>query len=349
MGLFKKLGRFFKGSGRETETNLESVDLDEYDIGEEAELSHHLSQIVDATFEMEDLKREYQLVTSYFSDIQKIEQMSPAMRSQIEDDTRKILMLEDNRKTFQQQTARLHPDVYALMSRREEEVPEGIEKLSDLEDMRSKIRRDLEYLEGEKGSIEYHMEQDQSTMGKLRAIAIIIGILIVLVIGFFFLLQSQTGDSYATYWVIATFVGITSELIIFLVYNSKAAEIRKNAMMKNRAISLQNKVKIKWLNNINTLDFLYAKFEVNSAKELSYNWEQYRLMVEEEKQYQKNTGDLHVYQEEFVATLRKAGVWDTELWLSQMQALIDPREMVEVKHTLNTRRQKLREQMQVKE
>ena len=36
---------------------------------------------------------------------------------------------------------------------------------------------------------------------------------------------------------------------------------------------------------------------------------------------------------------------DPEIWTKQSAALIDPREMVEVKHSLNVRRQKLREQI----
>ena len=40
---------------------------------------------------------------------------------------------------------------------------------------------------------------------------------------------------------------------------------------------------------------------------------------------------------------------DAEIWLQQIPALLDNREMVEVKHSLNVRRQKLREQMKQNE
>ena len=36
---------------------------------------------------------------------------------------------------------------------------------------------------------------------------------------------------------------------------------------------------------------------------------------------------------------------DREIWFSQAKALIDPSEMVEVRHGLNVRRQRLREQL----
>ena len=96
-------------------------------------------------------------------------------------------------------------------------------------------------------------------------------------------------------------------------------------------------MKIKWLNNTNSLDYLYAKFEVNTQKELAYDWEQYQAMVAEEEQYQRNTGDLRVYQEELLDILQDAGVRDADIWLKQLAALVDKREMVEVKHSLNVR------------
>ena len=40
---------------------------------------------------------------------------------------------------------------------------------------------------------------------------------------------------------------------------------------------------------------------------------------------------------------------DAEIWLQQIPALLDNREMVEVKHSLIVRRQKLREQMKQNE
>ena len=88
---------------------------------------------------------------------------------------------------------------------------------------------------------------------------------------------------------------------------------------------------------------------MNTQKELSYDWEQYCKIREEEQKYRKNMADLNVYQEEVLTGLKKAGVYDAEIWLQQLEALVDKREMVEVKHSLNVRRQKLRERMKQNE
>ena len=50
---------------------------------------------------------------------------------------------------------------------------------------------------------------------------------------------------------------------------------------------------------------------------------------------------------QLVETLRAAGVKDAEIWMYQTEALLDEKEMVEVRHHLNTRRQKIRERLEI--
>lgn len=348
MSIFSKLGRLFKSKEPEENKELESMEIRE-EQGDESELTHHLKQIVDSTYEMEDLKREYELVTSYFSDIQKIEQMPENQRYMLEEDARKILKLEENRRSLQNAPKRIAADRYKLLLRLETEVSDAIERLKELEDMRGKIKRDLEYLEGEKGALQYEEEELRRKQVTIRNIAIILGILTALSIITFLTVNMQFGVDLTVAGAVIAIVVIVIEFFLVMSHYRTETE-RKLAYQKhNRAIVLQNKVKIKWLNNINSLDYLYAKFEVNSGKELKYNWEQYQLMQEEEKQYRQSSGDLKVYQDELIANLQQANVYDCMIWLQQVIALVDKREMVEVKHSLNVRRKRLREQMKQNE
>lgn len=348
MGLFKRLGDIFKRNKADEDRDLESMGADE-PLTDESELTHHMSQIIDATYEMEDLKREYELVTSYFTDIQKIEQMPDGQRFVLEDDARKILMLEESRKALKETPRRVSSDKYQLLTRLEVEIPDAIEEMKELENMRGKIKRDLEYLEGEKGALEYQEEDLKDKQLTIRRAAIVLGTLAALSIVTFLWINIQFGiDLVAAGAIIAIVVLIIEFLLVMNHYRIDGE--RKLAYRKhNRAIVLQNKVKIKWLNNTNHLDYLYAKYEVNSRKELAYNWEQYQLMREEERKLRQSTGDLKVYQEEIISNLQRAGVNDCMVWLQQVIAFVDKREMVEVKHSLNVRRQRLREQMQQNE
>lgn len=346
MGLWKRLGRLVKRSEEEQKQELESMsDAEQESLTEQAELSHHLEVIVDSTFEMEDLKREYELVTSYFSDIQKIEQMEEGSLRKLEEDAGKILMLEEKNTNIQQMPKQLPPDRYRLVHRLEEEIPKAIQRLEELEGMRGKIKRDLEYLEGEKGALKYEEEELQHKQMILRNAAIALGVILVLTVVACLVITMQLDAELTVPGAAAAAVLLITEFFLFMGYNDANTECSLCFQKHNRAIQLQNKVKIKWLNNTNNLDYLYAKYEVNTQKELAYDWEQYCRIREAEQKYQKNMADLNVYQEEVLASLKRAGVYDSEIWLQQLAALVDKREMVEVKHSLNVRRQKLRDRM----
>ena len=68
-------------------------------------------------------------------------------------------------------------------------------------------------------------------------------------------------------------------------------------------------------------------------------------MVSDALKYSKTNKDLRFFKEQLINKLRKIGVSDAEVWTRQTNALIDRREMVEITHGLNVRRQKLREKL----
>ena len=117
----------------------------------------------------------------------------------------------------------------------------------------------------------------------------------------------------------------------------------------NKAIGLLNKVKIKCVNCTNTLEYMYAKYQVKDAAELDYIIRQYEKMKKDERSYRANTSDLNLAAEELEILLKKIHVKDSSIWTKQAEAILNPKEMVEVKHSLNVRRQKLRDQMEANE
>jgi hypothetical protein len=74
-------------------------------------------------------------------------------------------------------------------------------------------------------------------------------------------------------------------------------------------------------------------------------WEEYVRVKDESRRYQSNTQLLEFYNNELSNTLRKFSITDSDIWIYQPSALLDNKEMVEVRHRLNVRRQKLRERI----
>lgn len=114
----------------------------------------------------------------------------------------------------------------------------------------------------------------------------------------------------------------------------------------NKIILLQNKVKIRYINNTNLLDYLYVKYEVPSAEALEKMWKQYLAEKDERVKMEQVMSDLEFHQNELVKLLKRYRLFDPIIWIHQADAILDSKEMVEVRHNLIVRRQRLRKQME---
>ena len=74
-------------------------------------------------------------------------------------------------------------------------------------------------------------------------------------------------------------------------------------------------------------------------------WAQYDTMNKDAMRYTQANNDFRVYCDQLVKTLERIGLRDPLVWPKQTNALIDRREMVEIKHSLNMRRQSIREKL----
>ena len=114
----------------------------------------------------------------------------------------------------------------------------------------------------------------------------------------------------------------------------------------NKLVLLHNTVKIRYVNNTNLLEYLYVKYDVNSSNELKKLWDKYleeNIHREQEKQMDQ---DLDFNEAALIKLLRRCNLADPNIWLRQAAALIDNKEMIEIRHGLIIRRQKLRKQME---
>ena len=125
------------------------------------------------------------------------------------------------------------------------------------------------------------------------------------------------------------------------VYEIKQAEVNING-----AIVLLNKVKLKYVNITSAVDYACEKYHVKNSHELNYMWEQYMEAVKEKEKYAKTNEELEYFNGRLVRMLKNYQLYDPKVWVYQAQALIEKKEMVEVKHNLLVRRQKLRSRIE---
>ena len=146
-------------------------------------------------------------------------------------------------------------------------------------------------------------------------------------------------------YLAAAAVGAIAITIIFIKHNDSIKELSQVENGINRIISLQNTVKIRYVNNTHLLEYLYFKYNVSSAAELGKNWKRYVKEKEERHNYQIAVRELDECHKELVEILRFHKIMDPMIWLHQVPALIDKKEMGEVRHSLIIRRHSLRKRM----
>ena len=356
MGLLNTVKNIFTKT-EITEESFEYESIDSFLTGEtekdnrtpENEVAFICDQIVDATYQMEDLRVEYEMVTSYFTDIQTIEELPKDVRKEITDIAKKIALLENETSEFLHSDDRISDENFRMIQGMEKELTDVFKQLKDLEDMDLKIKRDLKHLEVEKNTQEYLQESIEERQAKLRMFLLGFGsasTILALILAAVAIL-TDTNLMVLILFILLVTAGMAALTVI--TYRKLSYEFKMSEAKENRAINLMNKVKIKCVNNTSTLDYLYSKYNIKSLRELEYLHDQYLIMVDEVRKYQKTTGDLREFSETLSKLLFAHGIKDPDIWSKQSLALIDDREMVEVKHSLNVRRQKLREQISYNE
>ncbi|MBE5966354.1 MAG: hypothetical protein E7255_05235 [Lachnospiraceae bacterium] len=295
--------------------------------------------------QIEEAKVEYQAVTSYLTDMQRIDMSPKEQREKLEEAARNIYNLTRERKLFQQKNTVITDRQYRLFERYEIQLPRELPEIKEREDYQNKIDRDIEFLEKEKNSLTEEQEDIISKQEFLKGIAITTSIIVVFLFLIFVLLGNYSEANLSIPFLLTVLMGMVSSLYIFMEARKNSHAIQFVQAKQKRQVMLMNKVKIKSVNNLNFLEYTYNKYLVDNYDKLKALWEEYIILKEEARKYQTNTQMLDFYNRELIMELKKLGVSDSEIWIYQPSAIIDSREMVEVRHRLNVRRQKLRERI----
>lgn len=304
-----------------------------------------LEQIAEASKELENLQFEYNMVTSYLKDMEEIEALPEEEKEGLMACARKIEELEERQSGYKTRANRMSDVKYHQIERIEEEVQEGYEKLSETEEYQELIKRDLKKLDGEKHAYlfrrnELHrLIEDTRSMTIVCTVAVIICILLLMALQFGFNMNTKPG------YLAAAAVGAIAITAIFIKYNDSVKELARVENGIGQIIRLQNTVKIRYVNNTHLLDYLYLKYNVSSASELGKSWQQYQEEKQERHNYQMAERELDQCQKDLLHVLRRYQVKDPMIWLHQTAALLDKKEMVEIRHNLIIRRQSLRKRM----
>lgn len=352
MGFIKKLlARFRRDSYEDFEEDVWELEDDERQIDYTNQEQRNdyvrtcLEKMADATKELENLTFEYNMVTSYLKDMEEIEALPPEESEQLKDCAKRVSLLQDSKADFMGRPRRITDEKYRMIERMENQVEEGYRKITEAEEYQDLVRKDLNRLDGEKHAYLYRKNEvmriiaDTKGMAVICVVALGLCILLLTLLQFFLDMDTQMG-----YYLAAGAAALVIT-IVYVRHVDARKELRRVETGINKIILLQNKVKIRYVNNTNLLEYLYMKYGVKSAEELMKMWENYKIEKEEREKFRRAELDLDYCQQELLNILKCYQIQDPAIWLHQTEAILDHKEMVEIRHNLIIRRQSLRRRM----
>ena len=153
MGFFSKLFKIASnGISAFTEEENEEIvyDREGIDFHDQTQRTRYiaecLEQVAEGSREMESLKNEYDLVTSYLKDMEEIEALPDKPRREIDTLARQIETYESDIEKFRTRKSPLTDEQFASLRRREKEIPEGLAKIKENERMAVLIKKDLKLI-----------------------------------------------------------------------------------------------------------------------------------------------------------------------------------------------------------
>lgn len=299
-------------------------------------------QMINTSRDLSDAKEEYELVTNYLKDVQVIEDLEDEIREPLAERAKCVAKLEKQRTDFLKTERRISDTQFEQMQEEEEHLPGIIKRFKSNESYLDAIKKDMAYLEGKK--LEWTMARNeavkvQKSMGKA---AIYLFVLFATVMALLGILSWYLKTDLRLFMTVAAIIAVSYGGYVLIRFQNAGRNIRRADVNRNHAVTLENHVKIKYVNIKNAVDFTSEKFHVRNAYELQYLYEQYLEEAREKEQFRKTSDELNYYSKSLIDFLHRLRLYDSRVWINHANAIVDSRELVELKHNLLARRQKIR-------
>lgn len=300
-------------------------------------------QMIICSQRIESAKKEHQAVNDYINDIQIIENLEEPIKSSVEYYARRIITLREDKKSIREHSTKIPESKYIYMQHHEHEIQDILKSMYDDEQECQRLKTDMHHIEGEKVALKYEKRDAMKKLNTIRGLAKVGMGIVILVLGMLIagMIASKKDMLLPIYGVIvAALVGASMIIVLNQRYT---AEITLVDRKTNKAIGLMNKYKLLYVNVKSRLDYVYEVHDVKSSYELNDLWRLYINAKKEHEAFHLNADNTYKAIDGLIAELENAHIHDSSVWPSQVDAIIDGKNMNDIRHTLNIRKQKLRQ------
>jgi len=313
-------------------------------------LEHYIldscEQIIATTKEIERQKAEYRIVTAYLNDIKAIENAPKDIATELRDSASRIVELNLSIANISNIHRNISEDQMALISENEDEMPAIINRMAEQERYQESIKKEMNSIEAEKSRLEMEREEIADSRKIIKNLSLASLVVFASLMVLFWVISISSDFDLQLAFVILLMIAAVSGFVIYI----RQSDLKRNNMKAlnylNQSINMLNVIRMKYVNVTNGLEYTKDKFHVQSAAELMYVWEQYMESVKDKQRFSKTNDDLDYYTSRLMRTLSQIDIHDRRIWMTQTKALINKDDMIEVRHKLVARRQKIRTNME---
>ncbi|MCR5474482.1 MAG: hypothetical protein K6F28_04685 [Lachnospiraceae bacterium] len=295
-----------------------------------------------ASKDVDAQKVEYQQVTQRLADLEEIDKLPMADKSQVRIRAKKIISIEQEEENYVRPARKITETQYREMERLGAEIPQVLAKMKEDEEYQMRVRRDLNLLEGEKGAVAYQRKEERSKARSARNLAFVSIFGAVMAAALLFVINQAMHVKVEMGFTILAGVFALALTAAFVMYQNAQSGIANANRKLGKAISVQNTVKIKYVNITNVLDYNYSKYKVMNSYELAYIWEKYN----EEKEAREHDTDISERMEEarreLYQMLKHYHISDPSVWVYQPGVLVYDEEAKDIRKQLIVQRQRLK-------
>lgn len=335
VNLYEKImNKFIKNKNYETEI-LTGIDLEHLDNPDS--VKELRNKIVELYYEKREIKPVYEKVIHQLTLVQKID-VFPKQEIEAFEKLARLHSETLIQKENFQNILRNQNDEPMYLEHYKEEIPKTIENMKEHEQKQRIVKRDLDYLEGEKGSLHYNESRYKKAVSIIRIILIasvfIAAIASLILSTMYFIYAWDIFIPSLVVIVILIFLGMW--LYIFRRY--LVHELKKNQMLQKRAIELENKTKIKYVRNQQFLDYEYKKYRVNSSEMLQLRWDNYKKNQENKDRFRSISNNISALITDLELLLERNAIEDYDYVFENVDYFVSKRARHLLKKSLETKR-----------
>ncbi len=322
-------------------------EMDDWD--DPKKIEHYIldscEQIVSTTKEIELERKELRSVSNYARDLDVLENLSEDSIKEIRQTARRLVTLKETRLEMKNHPHKVEGQLFEILEENREDLEDTIFRMRENENYQDSVKRDMNYLEGEKTRYEMDRENSKASMKVMRTLSLFLVVGLGALLALVFVLKFTT-DMDVNWIVMGILLLISGFAVLIYVKNAESRRRSKRALKKlNNTIQLLNIVRMKYATVTKALEYVRNQYGIESAEELDYLYHQYLLEVEDQERYRQTNQDLDHQTNLLEKQLGELNLYDQYIWKSQAEALANPDGLKETRLRLVERKERIEDQI----